>query len=174
MDIKELQELIQLISDSNLAEFKLEDGDLKLSIRTKHYISSKIVPPTQVAAAPIMPMPTAVQPLQQPVMAPAITPAPTNEETNNTGGGNEEDTSRYVEIKSPIVGTFYRSPSPDKPPFVSVGDTVSSSSVVCIVEAMKLFNEIEAEVSGRIVKVLIDDASPVEYDQALFIVDPNG
>ena len=168
MDLKELQELITLISESNLAEFKLDNGDMKLSIRTKHYMTSKVIP--QIAASPIMPMQTAVQPLAQPVpqvSAPVASSGPRDTEEDDAD-------NNYVEVRSPIVGTFYRSSAPEKPPFVKVGDSVSQGTVVCIVEAMKLFNEIESEVSGRVVKVLIDDASPVEYDQALFIVDPNG
>ncbi len=168
MDLKELQELITLISESNLAEFKLEEGDMKLSIRTKHYITSKVVP--QIAAAPMMPMPTPVQSFAQPMAEPA---APVQKSEDRDTGSTEESND-YVEIVSPMVGTFYRQSAPDKPPFVKVGDSISSSSVVCIVEAMKLFNEIEAEVSGRIVKILIDDATPVEYGQVLFLVDPKG
>ena len=177
MDFNEIQELIKLISETGLSEFKLEDKDFKLSIRSKDYKSqpetiseTKIVtiPGAQMPAygapqyaAPQMPMPQA----SAPAVAPAAPAAAKKEE--------EGSNSNYVEVTSPIVGTFYRSPSPDKDVYVKVGDTISSNSVVCIIEAMKLFNEIEAEVSGTIVKVLIEDASPVEYGQPLFLVDPS-
>jgi acetyl-CoA carboxylase biotin carboxyl carrier protein len=161
MNFKEVQELIKLIADSNLSEFKMEDGGFKISIRTDRYTGSKAVaaaPQSVVAARPAAPtssLPVAAS--EQPDLAPV-----------------EESTSSkaYLEVKSPIVGTFYRSPGPDKPPFVKVGDVVQKGQVVCIVEAMKLFNEIESEVSGKVVKVMVEDNSPVEYDQALFLLEP--
>jgi len=174
MEFKEIQELVKLINKSNLSEFVMQDGEFKLTIRTKNYIKGKIkamesqvvsvpqpqvLPVQQMSAAPIVQAPTPV------TAAPA---AAKNEEAN------AEDTTNYLEVKSPIVGTFYRSSSPDKPPYKKVGDMVSAGDVVCIVEAMKLFNEIESEISGKIVKVLLEDSSPVEYDQVLFLVDPNG
>ena len=165
MNFKEVQELINLINNSNLTEFKMEDGNFKISIRTEKYHESKTI-----VAAP--------QPVTVAASAPAASPAPVvvREQTASapTPLANEStpSSSAYLEIKSPIVGTFYRSPGPDKPPFIKVGDVVEQGQVVCIVEAMKLFNEIESEVSGKIVKVLADDASPVEYDQPLFLVEP--
>jgi len=181
MDFKQIQELVKLIHKTNLTEFKMEDGDFKLSIRTEKFAESKIaaaqhaqsqvVSMPAMAAAPIqaMPAPVVVAPPAAAPVAESATP-----DTKPEAAASGEDESNYIYIKSPIVGTFYRASSPDKPPFIKVGDTVDEKSVVCIVEAMKLFNEIEAEVKGKIVKVLLEDASPVEYDQALFLVDPNG
>jgi len=176
MDFKEIQELIKLINKSNLTEFKMKDGGFQLSIRTKKYGRGRV---QQVVQSPqqILPIQAAPQPVQQaiPVPAPAqpseSLPAKNAGESKKDTGGKEND---WVVVKSPIVGTFYRSASPEKPPYAKVGDRIEVGSVVCIVEAMKLFNEIESEVSGTIVKVLIENASPVEYDQELFYVDPNG
>lgn len=173
MEFKEIQELIKLINKSNLSEFIMQEGEFKLTIRTKNYMKGKIkamepqvvsvaqpqVVPVQHVAPPAAPAPAAPSP------APVAPAAPKEE---------ADDTAHYLEVKSPIVGTFYRSPSPDKPAYVKVGDNVAAGDVVCIVEAMKLFNEIETEVTGKIVKVLIEDASPVEYDQVIFLVDPKG
>lgn len=169
MTNKELQDLLKLINRLEISEFKMKEGDLSLSIRTKHYIPNT----TSVAApaAPMVSMPPqmAVAPAA-PVAAPA-TPAPAAPAA--APAGQEDDESKYVAIKSPMVGTFYRSPSPDKPVYVKVGDSIGNGDTVCIIEAMKLFNEVEAEVSGKIVKVLVEDAQPVEYDQVLFLVDPS-
>lgn len=175
MTFEEIKALIQLINKSELAEFKFSDGEQKIVIRTAKYSSGKqqvihnIAPssPQIQAPAAITPQPTT------PVSGPsADTEKPKAAETAaNTEGGA---TGSYLEIKSPIVGTFYRSAGPDKPAYAKVGDTVDKGTVVCIVEAMKLFNEIESEVKGKIVKVMVEDASPVEYDQVLFLVDPKG
>lgn len=154
MKAKEIQDLIDFISNSGLAEVKIETDEFKLSI--KKYSESPIV---KMESAPI----SAAAPAHPVTAAPAPT-AP----------AVKEDTSKYVEIKSPMIGTFYRTPNPDTDPFVSIGDTVAAGQTVCIIEAMKLFNEIESEVSGKIVKVLVDNAQPVEYDQPLFLVDPAG
>ena len=179
MNFKEIQELVKLINKSNLTEFKMEDGDFKLSIRTKKYGKIK----QQSKSQQIVPVPTApLQPVQQGFVAPPTTvptpPPPKSEAASSDDqvkqeAAASEDSSSYLEIRSPMVGTFYRSPSPDKPAYLQVGDTVQEGSVVCIVEAMKLFNEIESEVSGKVVKIMVEDASPVEYDQVLFLVDPN-
>ena len=168
----------KLINRSNLTEFKLKQGELELIIRTNKYEKGKsaapaapaqqpniLVPPVQSAYIP--PTPTAAPPPAAPKAEP-VAEKPKEEKPAAA------DTSSYVEIKSPIVGTFYRSSSPEKAAYVKVGDTIEVGSVVCIVEAMKLFNEIESEVSGKIVKVLVEDAQPVEYDQPLFLVDPKG
>ena len=168
MEFKDIQTLIKLIQKSNLTEFKMKDGDFELSIRTKKYGKNKVERIVH-SSQPMMHMQApASLPIQESVapVAPAspTTPAVTEPEVN----------SNLIEIKSPIVGTFYRSSAPDKPPYVKVGDVISEGDTVCIVEAMKLFNEIESEVSGKIVKVLIEDAQPVEYDQVLFLVDPQG
>jgi len=171
MNTKEIQNLIKLINESNLSEFKMKNGDFRLTIRTKEY--HKYIKGSPQSQAPVV------------ISAPNATPAPaapvvqqedanTQSSTASTPAEPVDTNKGLLEIKSPIVGTFYRSPSPDKDPFVKVGDKVSPDTVVCIVEAMKLFNEIEAEVSGKIVDVLVDDASPVEYDQVLYLVDPKG
>jgi len=165
MNYNEIMQLVKYLNKSDLVEFKIKDKDFELAIRTKHYLKSKIVQggnlPVNMAMAPTTP---SVEPVAAPVevVESQVVKAPVDE---NAG---------LVTVKSPIVGTFYRSPSPDKPAYIKVGDTISEGSVVCIIEAMKLFNEIESEVSGKIVKVLVEDASPVEYDQALFLVDPKG
>ena len=165
MTYKEIQDLIKLVSRSELNEIKVKDGDFELTIRNKNY--SKLLPASSAVMPTNMMMPQTAAPAQAAQPA-AAAPAPSKAADSGT------DTSNLLEVKSPIVGTFYRSASPDKPAYVSVGDTIGEGSVVCIVEAMKLFNEIESEVSGKIVKVMIDDASPVEYDQVLFLVDPKG
>lgn len=176
MNFKEIQELIKLVNKSNLTELKMEDGDFKISIRTKHFAAknSKVeVTPTQ-----IMPVQAAIPASNVVAAVPASSAsekvAAADGGSSKDGQGGQEDNSGYIEVKSPIVGTFYRSPAPEKPPYIKVGDRVDVGSVVCIVEAMKLFNEIESEVSGKVVKVLIEDASPVEYDQVLFLLDPKG
>lgn len=165
MNYKEIKELIKLVEESGLAEFKLKDKDFELSIRTEKYSKDKgtqlvSVAPAAIPAAPVATVASEAQVPSTPDLQPAAKAA--------------EASEGLLEIKSPIVGTLYRSASPEKPAFVKVGDTIEVGQVVCIVEAMKLFNEIESEVSGKIVKVVVDDASPVEYDQVLFLVDPNG
>jgi len=170
MTFKEIQELIKLVGKSNLTEFKMKNGDFEVAIRTKKYgkYRDKLV----TAGPSIIPMPT--NPVANVAAPSAPAPAaPAASASNSSADSSEEDTSQYLEVKSPMVGTFYRSPSPDKPVYVKVGDDIEVGSVVCIVEAMKLFNEIESEVKGKIVKVLVEDASPVEYDQVLYLVDPN-
>lgn len=171
MNLKEIQDLLKQINKLELAEFKMKTDDLELSVRTKHYERNKtqnII--SAPVSTPVPPVPTPAAPA-----APATPPAASNppaapEKTQEPAA----DESNYLEVRSPIVGTFYRSPSPDKPPFFKVGDTVKQGDVVCIVEAMKLFNEIESEVSGKVVKVVVEDAQPVEYDQVLFLLDPKG
>lgn len=153
MDIKQIQDLIKFVAKSGVNEVSIEEEDFKITIKTNQA-------PTYVTAT----VPTAAAPLPAPA-APAA-------EVSQPSVPKAEDTSNYVTIKSPMIGTFYRSSSPDKPVFVNVGDEITAGKVVCIVEAMKLFNEIESEVSGKIVKVLVDDAQPVEYDQPLFLVEP--
>lgn len=159
MDFKQIQDLIKLINKSNIGELKIEQGDFKITIKQKEdkYIS------VASNAAPMQMMPS--MPAQQQSV---ITPAAAAEKASPTV--KEEN---LVTIKSPMIGTFYRKPSPDKPLFVEVGDDIMVGKVVCIIEAMKLFNEIESEVSGKIVKILVEDSTPVEYDQPLFLVDPS-
>ncbi len=159
MDIKEIQSLIKFVAKSGASEVKLEMEDIKITIKT-----GSEAPETTIiqAAAPMAAAPQMVA--QAPVAQPAAPAAPAS---------NTEDDSKYITIKSPIIGTFYRKPSPDKPNFAEVGTDVKVGDTVCIIEAMKLFNEIESEVSGKIVKILVDDSSPVEFDQPLFLVDPS-
>ncbi|MCB9246652.1 MAG: acetyl-CoA carboxylase biotin carboxyl carrier protein [Flavobacteriales bacterium] len=160
MELKEIQQLIKFVSSSGVDEVELERKDFKLRIRKNEHKTEIISVPQQVSPASI---PVAPAPLPTPVVN-APVEAPKTEQPAS---------SNLIEIKSPMIGTFYRSPSPDKPAFVNVGDEVKIGQVICIVEAMKLFNEIESEVSGRIVKVVANDASPVEYDQVLFLVEPS-
>ena len=160
MDIKEIQNLIKFVAKSGASEVKLEMDDIKITIKTGSDSETTIVHQVPAAQMPqVAAAPTVVE-----GTTPAATPAPAATKTED---------SKYITIKSPIIGTFYRKPSPDKPLFVEVGQTIAEGDVLCIIEAMKLFNEIESEVSGKIVKILIDDASPVEFDQPLFLVDPS-
>lgn len=161
MDIKEIQNLIKFVAKSGASEVKLEMDDIKITIKTGSEESRS--EGTYVQQIPLMAQPQASAPA--PAAAPAATPV-------TTEAAKSEDDSKYITIKSPIIGTFYRKPSPDKPAFVEVGSTIKTGDPLCVIEAMKLFNEIESEVSGKIVKVLVDDASPVEFDQPLFLVEP--
>ncbi|MCG3167875.1 MAG: Biotin carboxyl carrier protein of acetyl-CoA carboxylase [Bacteroidia bacterium] len=158
MNIKEIQELIKFVSKAGVSEVEIQQKDFKIVIKTGGeqvvVAAPQVVSIPQQVAAPV-------------VQAPVAVAAPKAETPAEPASGG-----KTVTIKSPMIGTFYRSPGPDKPSFVNVGDEIKQGSVICIIEAMKLFNEIEAEVSGRIVKVLIDDSSPVEYEQPLFLVEP--
>ena len=156
MDLKEIQNLIKFVSNSGVAEVKLETGDIKITIKTT--VEGNTPEITYVQQAPV------AQPVT--VAAPAAAPSTPSAQP-------VEDNSKYVTIKSPMIGTFYRKPSPDKPVFAEVGSSIQKGDTLCIIEAMKLFNEIESEVSGKIVKILVDDMSPVEFDQPLFLVDPS-
>ena len=159
MDLKEIQNLIKFVAKSGASEVKLEMDDIKITIKTGSETETTFVQQMPMASAPMMQQ-------QAPVAAPAVAEAaPTTSEAS-------ED-SKYITIKSPIIGTFYRKPSPDKSVFVEVGSEIKEGDVLCVIEAMKLFNEIESEISGKIVKVLVDDSSPVEFDQPLFLVDPS-
>jgi acetyl-CoA carboxylase biotin carboxyl carrier protein len=159
MDLKEIQNLIKFVANSGVAEVKLEMDDVKITIRTT--LEGPVSETTYVQQMPAQPV------LQQAVAAPIV------EAVASTPVAPVAENSHYITIKSPIIGTFYRKPSPDKPLFVEVGSTIAKGDVLCVIEAMKLFNEIESEVSGKIVKILVDDMSPVEYDQPLFLVDPS-
>jgi acetyl-CoA carboxylase biotin carboxyl carrier protein len=161
MDIREIQNLIKFVAKSGATEVKLEMDDIKITIKTTDAASSETT--TYVQHVPQQ-MQMQQAPQQQQAAAPSapVAAAPVADEN-----------AKYITIKSPIIGTLYRKPSPDKPVFVEVGSTISKGDVVCVIEAMKLFNEIESEISGKIVKVLVDDASPVEFDQPLFLVDPS-
>lgn len=164
MDIKEIQNLIRFVAKSGASEVKLEMDDVKITIKTGSDTETTIV---QQVPAPQIAQPVAVP--TAPVVEASTPAAPAAQET----AAPASDDSKYITIKSPIIGTFYRKPSPDKPLFVEVGQTIAEGDVLCIIEAMKLFNEIESEVSGKIVKILVDDSSPVEFDQPLFLVDPS-
>ena len=154
MELKEIQNLIKFVAKSGASEVKLETGDVKITIRTGS--DTTIVQQAPVAAPAAAPTVIAAAPVATP--APSETPA----EATPAAPAATGDDSKYITIKSPIIGTFYRKPAPDKPTFVEVGDSISEGDVLCVIEAMKLFNEIESEVSGKIVKILVDDASPVE------------
>jgi acetyl-CoA carboxylase biotin carboxyl carrier protein len=164
MDSKEIQSLIKFVSKSGVNEVSIEQGEFKITIKTdsgpqeQHYIVQN---PQQVQQAPVQ--------VAAPVAAAPVAAAPPVE----TAAPDSAANGNYVEIKSPMIGTFYRKPSPDKDVFVNIGDTINVGDVICVVEAMKLFNEIESEISGKIVKVLVEDNSPIEYDQPLFLVDPS-
>ena len=169
MEFKQLSDLIKLISKSNLIEFKMKEGDTEITILTdKHGKSSASIAQKPSKQAPIA-QPAYVPPpvVQQETTTPPPAPKETSEEA-----APESARQEYLEIRSPMVGTFYRSSSPDKPPYIKVGDTIEQGSVVCIIEAMKLFNEIESEISGKVAKVMVEDATPVEYDQVLFLIEP--
>jgi acetyl-CoA carboxylase biotin carboxyl carrier protein len=157
MDLKEIQNLIKFVAKSGTSEVKLETDDFKITIKTgptgTTTVQQIVAPAPQAPVAPV-----AVEVAQ--ASPAAVSQAP-------------KDDSKYITVKSPIIGTFYRRPSPDKPLFVEVGQSISEGDVLCVIEAMKLFNEIESEVTGKIVKILVDDSSPIEFDQPLFLVDPS-
>ena len=159
MDFKQIQELIKLINKSNIGELTLEEKDFKITIKQKEdHVTQLVSPALPAAYAPQLPV------------ASVTTAEAAGEKSKESA---PPKTDNLITIKSPMIGTFYRRPSPDKPILVEVGDEVTPGKVVCIIEAMKLFNEIESEISGRVVKALVEDASPVEYDQPLFLVEPN-
>ncbi|WP_088339901.1 acetyl-CoA carboxylase biotin carboxyl carrier protein [Robiginitalea sediminis] len=162
MDIKEIQSLIKFVAKSGASEVKLETEDLKITIRTGG--TGREGETTIVQHVPVAQGMPAAAPMPQAPAAPAPEAAAPKK---------EEEDSKYITIKSPIIGTFYRKPAPDKPSFVEVGDTIAKGDVLCVIEAMKLFNDIESEVSGKVVKVLVEDSSPVEFDQPLFLIDPS-
>ena len=157
MKLKEIQNLIKFVAKSGASEVSLEMEDVKITIKT-----SDSSTPIVVQEPIVVPQQQVSPTVAAPVAIPTVPPVESQEEDSN-----------LITIKSPIIGTFYRKPSPDKPSFVEVGDVISEGTVLCVIEAMKLFNDIESEVSGKIVKILIDDSSPVEFDQPLFLVDPS-
>ena len=171
MTKKEIEELIKFVSKSGVAEVKLEFEDVKLTIvnNPKEKKGRGAASQPQAAQPVHIAQPVVAQPVvaaPEPAPAPAPAPAPPAE-------SKSEDSSKYVEVTSPMIGTFYRASSPEKPNFVNVGDEISVGSPICIIEAMKLFNEIESEVSGKVVKILVDNATPVQYGQALMLIDPS-
>jgi len=160
MDIKQVQELIRFVAKSGVNEVSIEEKEFKITIKTNQqptYVTAALPP----VAAPAAPAPAA-----------PVASAPVVSAADAKAAATAQELANYITIKSPMIGTFYRSAGPDKPSFANVGDEIKAGQVVCIIEAMKLFNEIESEVSGRIVKVLVDNSSPVEYDQPLFLVEP--
>jgi len=161
MDIKEIQNLIKFVSKSGVEEVKIEREDFKITIKTKKNTPQQIV----------------VEELPNKINIPSQVVVPVSQEITQEKNSNieasETEDANHVIIKSPIIGTFYRKPSPDKPSFVEVGQNIVEGDVLCVIEAMKLFNEIESEVSGKIIKILVDDQNPVEFDQPLFIIDPS-
>ncbi|MDV7699130.1 acetyl-CoA carboxylase biotin carboxyl carrier protein [Chryseobacterium soli] len=160
MDIKDIQNLIKFVSKAEVSEVKYKTKDFEITIKTP-------LAGSEVTYAQPAVYHTAPQQAAAPTQAPAVSGTPVEK------ADAASDDSKYITIKSPMIGTFYRKPSPDKDVFVNVGDEVSNGKIVCVIEAMKLFNQIESEVSGKIVKILVDDATPVEYDQPLFLVDPS-
>ena len=176
MDFREMQELIKLINKSNITEFKFQEGDQKIVIRTKEYSEGGVVQHQFIQqAAPVQAAaPVAMSAPIQAASAPVAVAAPVSAPVAEVEVAAADSTAGLLEITSPIVGTFYRSAGTGKEPYIKVGDSVDKGTVVCIVEAMKLFNEIESEVKGKVVKVVAEDASPVEYGQVLFLVDPKG
>lgn len=159
MDFKDIQNLIRFVAKAGVSEVKYKTKDFEINIKTPLAGESASYVPQQQSFPP--------------QAAPAFSPVPSPTSGASLPAGEHEDESKYLTIKSPMIGTFYRKPSPDKEVFVNVGDAVTAGKVVCVIEAMKLFNQIESEISGKIVKILVDDASPVEYDQPLFLVDPS-
>lgn len=175
MKLTEIQDLIKFVSRSGVTEVEIEQSNFKITIKSdpNKKRGKGATPQAEAYVQPQMPMamPHQMMPPPQPVAQPQqqAASAPQEEKKEEKKGDN----SNYITVKSPMIGTFYRSSSPDKDAFISVGDDVKKGKVVCIIEAMKLFNEIEAEVEGKVVKVLVDDATPVEYDQPLFLIDPS-
>ena len=177
MELKEIQELIRFVSKSGVSEVEIESKGFKINIKTPPYkkgASNAVEPavvqvpvPVQVPTPPAPAVAVAVQEESSVKSSETTTPAP--EKTSET----TKDNGVYTTFKSPMIGTFYRSPTPEKPSFVNVGDDIKEGDVICIIEAMKLFNEIEADINGKIIKVLADDASPVEYEQPLFVIEPH-
>lgn len=165
MEFKEIQDILKLVNRTDLTEVEIEKKDFKIKIRRKAPESNVIYTTPQ---APVMP---AAAPAPPPAPAPAPEPEAAKQEQAPAAAPAKEANQNLFEFKSPMIGTFYRSASPESEPFVKVGDYVSKGQVLCIVEAMKLFNEIESEVEGKIVKIMLDDSQPVEYDQALFLID---
>ena len=159
MDIREIQNLIKFVAKSGATEVKLEMDDFKITIKTTNEAAENTT--TYVQQMPMQAVPQMMA-APQAVASDVVAGAPA-----------QDDNAKYITVKSPIIGTFYRKPAPDKPMFVEVGTTIGKGDVLCVIEAMKLFNEIESEVSGKIVKILVDDSSPVEFDQPLFLVDPS-
>jgi acetyl-CoA carboxylase biotin carboxyl carrier protein len=168
MDFKQIQELIRMVNDSNIGEVSIEQKDFKITVRQKEEQIAQIMGSSLPAAHNYQ------YPQQHQLHQPSTSslPAPDSGKAKDDNKETASDNANYITIKSPMIGTYYRKPAPDKPNFVEIGDEITPGKVVCIIEAMKLFNEIESEVKGKIVKILVEDASPVEYDQPLYLVEP--
>jgi len=164
MNFKQIQQLIKFVARTGVSEVNIENSNIKINIKGNNKDSDQ----PQVIQQPIITQPQI--PVQQPVQQPVEQPKPAQTESSDKVTDSENST--LITVKSPIIGTFYRKPSPDKDNFIEVGDSISVGQTLCVIEAMKLFNEIESEVSGKIVKVLVDDAEPVEFDQPLFVIEP--
>ena len=177
MDIKDIQELIKFVAKSGATEVDLEIDNFKISIKSPPMKAGKlidqkiIVTPDQQIATPINQSQNHTSPINQSQNHTSVQELETNSNTDEKSEPLNDE--KYITIKSPMIGTFYRKPSPDKEVFVNVGDSISQGDVLCVIEAMKLFNEIESEYSGKIIKVLVDDSSPIEFDQPLFLIDPS-
>ena len=163
MDLKDIQELIKFVAKSGATEVSLEIDNIKISIKS----------PAKKKRGEVDEITTIPQAPAQVMAAPIVSSAPVTVIETSTPAPVADENSNYITIKASMIGTFYRSTSPESPPFVSVGDTIKEGDTLCVIEAMKLFNEIESEISGKIVKVLVDDSTPIEFDQALFLVDPS-
>ena len=159
MNFKQIQQLIKFVSKTDVAEVNIENNNFKINIKGSKSQKNEIT--QQVVQQPIQPQP------QAPVVQPSLVEPPKSDDSKDSSPSDN-----YLTVKSPIIGTFYRKPSPDKDVFVNVGDTIIEGDTLCVIEAMKLFNEIESDFSGKIVKVLVEDASPVEFDQPLFLIEP--
>ena len=172
MKLSEIQDLIKFVSRSGVNEVEIEQKDFKILIKSDYMAKKKsnVAAEPVIQQVPVMQAPPVAQPMVQQVAAPVAEAAPVEAKAPAPAA---DENANYITIKSQMIGTFYRSSSPDKPPFVEVGDMIKEGDTICIVEAMKLFNEIESEVKGKIVKVLVDDTTPVEFDQPLFLVDPS-
>lgn len=170
MNKKEIEELIKFVAKAGVSEVNLELKDMKITIKNNPPKVEQVVHTVAAPVAPVMPMAAPVMAPAPVASAPAPAAAPAPVASAPAPAGDE---AKYITVKSPMIGTFYRAAGPDKPIFANVGDEIKPGQVLCIIEAMKLFNEIESEVSGRIVKVLVDNAKPVEYDTPLFLVDPS-
>ena len=162
MNFKQIQQLIKFVSKTDVNEVTIENKDFKINIKGRSFSNESTQPLIQQTLPPPQ--------IQSPLIVPDPTPVVQSPTQSTTP---DSDTTNHVTIKSPIIGTFYRKPSPDKDNFVNVGDEISEGQTLCVIEAMKLFNEIESDISGKIVKILVDDASPVEFDQPLFVIEPN-
>jgi len=169
MDLKQIIQLIDKVNETELGEIKIEQGDFKIAIRSKAYTEATKGNNVVVQSSAV---PMAAAPISNVAAAPASIPISSENGSSTSENNNDAAAVELNTIKAPMIGTFYRSPGPDKAPFKKVGDTINVGDTICIIEAMKLFNEIEAETSGKLVKILVDDASPVEYDQPVFLIEP--